>query len=94
MASVPNLGHGVGPIRALERAREQDIFGHRLDGIPRVNATTTEVEQLCGREALRRVDHIGCNCQIVVDELAAVGAVCEDVREELAGWPKYPGSLG
>ena len=62
------LRERVGPARRLEGPGEQRVDGHRLGGVARIGAGGAQVEELPHAVAMRGVQHVAGNEQVLLHE--------------------------
>ncbi len=70
-----DLGNGIGLVGGFQRAGEQGIFGHGLRRELGVDAAAAQEQQFLHAGSKGRVNHIGLDHQVLVDELGRVGVV-------------------
>ena len=63
------LGDGIGIVGGLERAGQQVFLAHRLRRELRVDAARSQEHQFGDAEAIRRVDDVGLDQQVVANEI-------------------------
>ena len=68
-----DLGDRVPFVRRLQRPGQQRAFGQRLRCQFRVDAGRSEIQQLGNAAALGGMDDVGCDRQIVIDEVSGLG---------------------
>ena len=76
-----DLGNRIGLVGRLQRPRQHGILAQRLRRQLGVDAGRAEEHQLLGAVDMRRVDHIGRNRQIVVEEFGAQRVVGDDAAD-------------
>ena len=73
-----DLGDGIWLVGGFERAGEQSVFGHGLGRQLGVDTAAAQKQQLLHAVAKRRLNHVGLDHQVLVDEVGRVGVVGVD----------------
>jgi hypothetical protein len=79
--------------RGLQRAREQGVFGDRLRRVLGIDAAAAEEEQLLHAEAVRALDEVILDREVVEQKVHGLGLVREDAAD-LRGRDDHVGGSG
>ncbi len=70
-----DLGDGIGFIGWFQLAREQRVFGHRLNCKLGINAARPQEKQLLYAMHMRCMDNVGLHHQVVINKFCGIGTV-------------------
>ena len=70
-----DLGDRIGLVGGLERRSQQRILGNRLRRFARIDARGAEEHELLNLSAVRRVNDVGFDEQVVVEKIGGKGIV-------------------
>ena len=76
-----DLGDGIGLVGGFERTGEQVLFANRLRAIARVDAARAEEDQPLHAGAVRALDEVGLDLQVLVEEVGALHVVGQDAAD-------------